>query len=289
MKRILTAVVLVPAVVLTIFMGPYWLVTAFSAVAAGLAGWELLSFAPTGDARQASVGGPSNGVSSLSVATRVVAMVAIGLLFGMNFRWPDMLPAALGGLSLGLLVWCAFALPTGQVMTGAAQAVFALLYTGATMVTLPMIFSSEDGKSVVLFLLCAVWAGDITALYVGRAWGRHRMAPRLSPNKTWEGAAGSMAGSVAIAAALYGLAAGMNAHDLNMLLYTGPLMRWVGLAAVVNVAAQVGDLVESALKRSAGVKDSGRLLPGHGGMLDRVDALLLAAPVLWYVLLVQRI
>ena len=273
MKRILTAVVLVPAVVLTIFMGPYWLVTAFSAVVAGLAGWELLSFVSSGVTRP----------------PRVVTMVAIGLLFAINFRWPDMLPAALGGLSLGLLVWCSFALPTEQVMASAAHAVFALLYTGATMVTLPMLFSSEDGKSVVLFLLCSVWAGDIAALYVGRAVGRHRMAPKLSPNKTWEGAAGSLVGSMAIAAALYGLATGMNAHDMNMLLYTGPLVRWLALAAVVNVAAQVGDLVESALKRSAGVKDSGRLLPGHGGMLDRVDALLVAAPVLWYVLLVQRI
>ena len=273
MKRILTAVVLVPAVVLTIFMGPYWLVTAFSAVVAGLAGWELLSFVSSGMTRP----------------PRVVTMVAIGLLFAINFRWPDMLPAALGGLSLGLLVWCSFALPTEQVMASAAHAVFALLYTGATMVTLPMLFTSEDGKSVVLFLVCCVWAGDIAALYVGRSIGRHRMAPRLSPNKTWEGAVGSLVGSVAIAAALYGLAELMNAHDLNMLLYTGPLPRWLALALVVNVAAQVGDLVESALKRSVGVKDSGNLLPGHGGMLDRVDALLLAAPVLWYVLLLQHV
>jgi phosphatidate cytidylyltransferase len=109
------------------------------------------------------------------------------------------------------------------------------------------------------------------------------MAPTLSPNKTWEGALGSVVGSLLSTCFLLGLAQLMQWWDMVGLSYSGAgWWYWLGLAVVVNVAAQVGDLAESALKRSAGVKDSGSLLPGHGGVLDRIDALLIAAPVLWY-------
>jgi phosphatidate cytidylyltransferase len=141
----------------------------------------------------------------------------------------------------------------------------------------------------VAFLLCVVWAGDIAALYVGRAWGRHKLSPKLSPNKTWEGALGSVAGSLLVTGGLLGLAHLLAAQwNSAVLSYPEDLGYWLVLAAAVNVAAQVGDLVESALKRSAGVKDSGSLLPGHGGVLDRIDALLLAAPVLWYAQVIHQ-
>src|SRR5208283_3548250 len=135
--------------------------------------------------------------------------------------------------------------------------------------------------SLVLFLLCVVWAGDIAALYVSRAWGRHRMTPSLSPKKTWEGALGSVAGSLLATGALLGLSALFEMWDSTLLSFRDQeVWYWLVMAVVVNAAAQVGDLAESALKRSVGVKDSGDLLPGHGGILDRIDALLLAAPVL---------
>jgi phosphatidate cytidylyltransferase len=133
-----------------------------------------------------------------------------------------------------------------------------------------------------------VWAGDIVAMYVGRNLGRHKLAPKLSPNKTWEGAIGSLAGSVLVTVGLIYLAAQLARRDILVLAFPGTLSHWLLLAAVVNVAAQVGDLAESALKRSAGIKDSGTLLPGHGGVLDRIDALLLAAPVLWYAQVIQH-
>jgi phosphatidate cytidylyltransferase len=115
------------------------------------------------------------------------------------------------------------------------------------------------------------------------------MAPSLSPNKTWERALGSLAGSLLAAGALLGLAHLFATQwDKVWLSYPEDLWYWLGLAVLVNVAAQVGDLAESALKRSAGVKDSGNLLPGHGGVLDRIDALLLAAPVLWYAQLIHQ-
>ena len=272
MKRILTAFVLIPLVVSVVFLGPYWLVSSVAAAAALLAGWEFLLIASARDARP----------------PKIATLVAIALLFTTNFFWPDRMTSAVGALSLALLIYCSFSSPMERVMGDVARAVFALIYTGLTMVTLPLLFSSEDGKSLILFLLCAVWAGDIAALYAGRNLGKHKLAPVLSPNKTWEGAAGSMVGSLAITAVLYALAFLLAQHDVEVLMYPGSIWRWLALGALVNIAAQVGDLVESALKRSAGVKDSGTLLPGHGGMLDRIDALLLAAPMLWYAQVVQH-
>jgi len=111
------------------------------------------------------------------------------------------------------------------------------------------------------------WAGDTAALYVGKAFGRHALAPRVSPAKTWEGAAGSVAGGV-IGGALY-------AHYW---IRSAPLGQVLILAAAGNIAGQIGDLCESAIKRGAGVKDSGNTLPGHGGWLDRIDSSLFSVP-----------
>ena len=141
---------------------------------------------------------------------------------------------------------------------------------------------------MLLFLFCVVWAGDIAALYVGRYLGRRKMAPGLSPKKTWEGAVGSVAAGVLVAGGLLALAYWLQTLNSVAISYSDSIWFWLVIAVVVNVAAQVGDLAESALKRSAGVKDSGTLLPGHGGMLDRIDALLLAAPVLWYAQVIRQ-
>jgi phosphatidate cytidylyltransferase len=134
-----------------------------------------------------------------------------------------------------------------------------------------------------------VWAGDIAALYIGRPFGRHKLAPTLSPNKTWEGAIASIAGSLLVAGGLLELSSYLARWNSVALSYADDVWwYWLILAVIVNIAAQVGDLAESALKRSAGVKDSGTLLPGHGGVLDRIDALLLAAPALWYAQLIHQ-
>jgi phosphatidate cytidylyltransferase len=127
------------------------------------------------------------------------------------------------------------------------------------------------GQVLVLYVLILTWVGDTAAYYVGRSMGRHRLAPRVSPGKTWEGTVASLLASMAL-----------GYFALNHFFPSVPL--WLNLftALLVNVAGQLGDLAESALKRGAGVKDSGGLLPGHGGMLDRVDALLFAIPVMWY-------
>ena len=274
MKRILTAAVLIPIVLLLVFLGPRWhlLFTIAVTAVAALAAWEFMGLAERGGASP----------------PRWAVLIALGVLFGVNFQWPDRTAAIFGILSLGLLVYCTFLRPVEQVMADAATSIFCLLYVGFTLIALPTLHEEPNGPSLVAFLLCVVWVGDIAALYVGRAWGRHKLAPRLSPNKTWEGSIGSVAGSVLMAGALLGLTELLQQWDSAILSYPGDYWYWLILAVVVNAAAQVGDLAESALKRSAGVKDSGNLLPGHGGVLDRIDALLLAAPVLWYAQVIHQ-
>lgn len=138
--------------------------------------------------------------------------------------------------------------------------------------------ADPDGWQLVLLFLVAIWLGDSGAYYVGRALGRHRMSPRTSPNKTWEGLAGGVVATFAGAAAF----------RLGLGLLGGMDLGWghaMAIAAILAVAAPVGDLVESQVKRDTGVKDSSGLIPGHGGFLDRTDSLLFAAPpVLAYLL-----
>jgi phosphatidate cytidylyltransferase len=274
MKRILTALVLIPVVLFLVFLGPrwQWLFTLAVAGVAALASWEYLGLVERSGAKP----------------PRVVVMVAIFMLFAGNFAYPDQTAPIFGGLSLGLLVYCTFRSSIERVMVDAAASVFCLLYVGLTLIALPTLREATNGPSLVAFLMCVVWAGDIAALYVGRSLGRLKLAPSLSPNKTWEGTIGSVAGSVLAAGGLIALASWLAQWDSAKLSYPEDIWYWLGLAVLVNVAAQIGDLAESALKRSVGAKDSGSLLPGHGGVLDRIDALLLAAPVLWYAQVIHQ-
>jgi phosphatidate cytidylyltransferase len=137
--------------------------------------------------------------------------------------------------------------------------------TGSATAWSPPLF----GRQLLLFTLVVVWVGDSAAYFAGIGFGRMKMSPQLSPNKTWEGAAANLLGALLVAA-VFGY--WMKVDPGHML----------AMAALGSIAGQVGDVFESAFKRSAGVKDSGTLLPGHGGILDRIDALVLAAPAVWY-------
>jgi phosphatidate cytidylyltransferase len=130
----------------------------------------------------------------------------------------------------------------------------------------------KQGPRFLLFALTLTWAADTFAYFAGRAFGKHPLAPHISPKKTWEGSVASMIGSLLVAYAF--------SFFLKI-----PLPHLFAMAVLGNVAGQMGDLLESAYKRSAGVKDSGGLLPGHGGVLDRIDALILCIPVIWFYLL----
>jgi phosphatidate cytidylyltransferase len=147
--------------------------------------------------------------------------------------------------------------------------------SGLILVAFPLSFAvrlhgaGTHGPALLLFAMVIIWVGDTAAYFVGRSFGKYKLAPHLSPNKTWEGTVASFLGSLIVAVVFARFV-------------TVPLPHLLGMAAVGNVAGQVGDLLESAYKRSAGIKDSGSLLPGHGGVLDRIDALILAIPVVWY-------
>lgn len=272
MKRVLTALVLIPLVLALVIVRPYWLVDLVVAFVAELALWEYLNLAD------------SAGIKT----PRIASLVAVALLFLATFWRPELLAPLIGAVALALLILCAFRSPLDRVLPDTAFSVFGVLYIGLSLTTLPLLSQQDNGSSLLIFLLCVVWAGDTTALYIGRSWGRRKLAPAISPGKSWEGSFASMAGSLIVTGLLIWLSIFLQAHGVTTLSYPGSVLHWLILAVIVNIAAQVGDLAESAIKRGAGVKDSGTLLPGHGGMLDRIDALLIAAPVLWYALLVQQ-
>jgi phosphatidate cytidylyltransferase len=145
-----------------------------------------------------------------------------------------------------------------------------VVYIPLMMSTLVMIRSGPDGIIWIYFLLAVVFAGDIGALYAGTFLGKHKLCPGISPKKTIEGSVGGI---------LANLVVGLGIHA--WFLPDVPRMHAVSLILVIGAAGQIGDLFESVLKRTAGIKDSGSILPGHGGMLDRIDALLFAAPSAW--------
>jgi len=149
-----------------------------------------------------------------------------------------------------------------------------ILYVGWLLGHLVALRGLDDGRNWVFFILFATWASDTFAFFVGRRFGRHKLAPGISPGKTWEGAAGGIVAAVI----------------MSILFFTPtpfrlPMVYWqvIPLAVLVSIFGQLGDLVESLLKRNVGVKDSGSLMPGHGGVLDRIDSLVFASVVVYYV------
>lgn len=272
MKRVLTAAILIPLVLLLVFRGPFWLMAVAAALVSLMAAWEFLALADLCGAN----------------TPRFTVLGAILLLHILSFWTPAYAGSVLTLLALALFLQAVFRSPNGQVLPDAASAIFCLIYAGYTLTTVPLLLARENGPSLLMFLFCVVWAGDICALYVGRSYGRRRIAPSLSPNKTLEGTIASLVAGLLITAGLVALAGFLEARDVVVLAYPGPLWHWLLLAVVLNVGAQLGDLAESSLKRGAGVKDSGTILPGHGGVLDRIDALLIAAPLLWYAQLLQQ-
>jgi phosphatidate cytidylyltransferase len=250
MKRLATWLVLTPVITWLVLAGPDW---AFLPVVAYIG---LIAFHEYNQI--------ASGQRTLSAALPGMAS-GLALLLAPE-PWIIVVLAAIVGMTL--------ALRTADLANAAASAAtftLGVVYIfGALRCVLELRVMSHHW---LMFALLAAWAGDTAALYVGRAFGRHPMAPRVSPAKSWEGAVGSSAGAL--------LACGVYAHYL---LPATPLGVVLALAAVGNVAAQVGDLFESALKRGAGVKDSGSILPGHGGWLDRIDASLFSVPVIYALL-----
>jgi phosphatidate cytidylyltransferase len=273
MKRVLTALLLIPIVVLLLFLGPPWLVTIACAVVACIALWEYLVIA---DATGAST--PRWLTLGLTVA-----------LFAINFDSPSMMLPAFTGAGFILGVACTFRSPVDRVLRDASFAFFGLLLIVYPLSLIPRIRALDAGASQLLLLLVIVWTGDIAALYVGRSFGRTKLAPKISPGKTWEGAVASLLGSIISISIIVALFPSFFSRTFVVASRPHGALFGLLLVVAINIAAQLGDLLESAIKRGAGVKDSGTLLPGHGGVLDRIDAMLLALPVLWYALVIQQL
>jgi phosphatidate cytidylyltransferase len=274
MKRVVTAAVLIPLVLLLLLKGSFVWVVAATALVAELSAWEYLAIAGSRAAGKAE-----------SHLPRALVLITIALLFAAGYFNPGLLLPIIGAAAIAFLITCSFRSSIDTVLRDTAFSVFGVLYCGLSLLVIPLIWNRPGGPSLLIFLFCVVWMGDIAALYIGRNFGRRKLSPRLSPNKTWEGTIASLAGSLLITALLVLLA---RHAPGGVLAYPGPLAWWLALSVVINIAAQIGDLVESAIKRGAGVKDSGAMLPGHGGILDRIDALLLAAPALWYALWIRQ-
>ncbi len=279
MKRILTALVLILFVFVLIFFGKLWMITLAAALVAELAAFEYLQLAAVG----ATVNNARLRIPAwwMALGTALAFVVTLP-----NFPVEAQLPV-LSALTLALFAWNGLRAPLIQVLPDTAQGLFGLIYIAYPLTLIPLMWKGEDGPALLLFLMVCVWAGDIAALYIGRAFGKRKLAPRLSPGKTVEGAIASVAGSILAALAVVLVSDTLTARNNLFLHIAQPLWQSLLLAVILNLAAQAGDLLESAIKRGAGVKDSGTMLPGHGGILDRIDALLLAAPVLWYILLLK--
>ncbi|BFU96309.1 MAG: Phosphatidate cytidylyltransferase [Nitrospira sp.] len=184
-----------------------------------------------------------------------------------EFLVPALLAAVIGTLSISLVL----RLPLDHVLRNSAATLLGILYLGVTLSFVIRTRLLDHGEWLVFFLLLVTWASDTGAYYAGTIWGRHRLAPRISPKKSVEGLLG---GLLAAAMAAY-LARWWFLPALSMI-------DCAVLALLLTAAGLWGDLAESAMKRSVGAKDSGGVLPGHGGMLDRLDSLLFTAPTFFY-------
>jgi phosphatidate cytidylyltransferase len=286
LKRVLTAVVLIPIVLLLVLRAPVPVLAFVAGVVALLAIHELLKLAE------------GYNIRPLYKPTYIFA----GLFFLLIAVSPEQTPAlstsgfafiAVCAAAFAPFIFLAIAMRRDELSSAfpaAMTAAFAFAYIALPMASLVQLREQWRGSFFILYLLLLVWAGDIFAYFIGKSLGTHRMSPRVSPKKTWEGAVASVLASVAVGMLMAHYAVPISRALLHARLieqrdggvFTEPAMfPIIVLSIVLNVAAQLGDLVESLIKRGAGAKDSGAILPGHGGMFDRIDALLFAAPVLW--------
>lgn len=288
MKRVATAIVLIPIVLLIILRAPLPVLAAVACVVVLIGTRELLDLST------------HYGVQPFRLPTYIFVVL---LFIAVSFQGVQK-PLVATGMMMYAVGFAAVIAPflfliigmrraeLKTVLPAAAVSVLAFTYLALPLSLMVQVRGLWAGAFLLLYLLVIVWIGDIAAYYTGRTIGRHKMAPRISPGKTWEGAVGSFLAAIIAGWLLFG-----HAFAISLRLFQAGLIEraqgyfaleipalWTTLllSAGVNIAAQLGDLVESLMKRGAGVKDSGTLLPGHGGILDRIDALLLAAPVLWY-------
>jgi phosphatidate cytidylyltransferase len=278
-KRVLTAAVLIPFVVGLVLWGATWVVALGVSIFMVLA---LVEYFALGEA----IGWRGHRVWTIFCALVLVFLQCLPSVVRVGDFGSYSVPPGLAWLVSHIFpraedAFFLFAIGVGAIVLFTKRPLVETLpaagisASGLLLVAFPLTYAvrlhgwGERGPWLLLFALVITWAGDTGAYFAGRSFGKHALAPHLSPKKTWEGSAA-------------GLAASMIAAVFFQRWLQASIPYLLGMAFVSNIAGQAGDLLESAYKRSAGVKDSGDLLPGHGGVLDRIDALILAIPVVWY-------
>src|SRR5688572_28123363 len=262
-QRVATAAVLVPAVIAAIYLDDSgWAVALFAAAVACVSLDEYLRMGlPTSEAD------PARSLRAVAAAF-AVALVLLPMVYGAGVVLPPLLTAA--AIAMGFVT---LARPTqlehagkhfGVVLSG-------LVYVPLLMSVLPLL-KSGGHEHWVTITLCMAFFSDTVAYFFGRAFGKHKLYAAVGPKKTVQGSVGGVLGSVLATVGVGAL----------WLVPTLPIVDAIVLGIVGSVCGQAGDLVESMIKRTYGVKDSGTLLPGHGGMLDRIDAMLFVTPVVFY-------
>jgi phosphatidate cytidylyltransferase len=251
--RALSALVLVPILLLVLWVGGWWFVGLVALVVA-LATWEYLRM-----------------LVRLDLQPAYPFAIALGPLVILFFFWgePVYLQHGVALLFLGSLTWHVFGDQTAHRIENWLLPLAGAFFISWAVSHAILIRLLPRGFYRLMATLVIVWAGDVMAYLIGSTWGKHHMLPRISPNKTWEGYAAQVVSGTLAGLLTFGLGA----------------LGWVHgaiLGLLVSLLTPIGDLGISMIKRQAGVKDSGHLIPGHGGMLDRIDTVLVAVVLAYY-------
>jgi phosphatidate cytidylyltransferase len=253
--RVATVLPLIPIILWMMFAGPLWVWQTFILAAVALGGYELMAMKVPSSRGLRTWG----SVSSVLFAYTIIFLETASSVYGIVLI-----------IILGAMAW---SLLQDDPLHNASVRIGWLLgtpvYVGGTLAAVALVREFEPTGAWVLLTMVLAWGSDTSAYFVGRKFGKTKLAPRISPKKTLEGSAGGLLASVVGAVIMSFFLPGLGPVDA------------VALGILAGGAGQAGDLMMSVLKRSSGVKDSGGILPGHGGILDRVDALAFTAPATW--------
>jgi len=261
-QRVITALIIVPLVVLLVLCAPTWILALVAGLMVLVGSWEWSVLS-------------GENTSILKISNTLITAVLLYLLWLSRQEY-----LILWSVALAALIWWLFAFFWifwwRREFYSRMKFFCGMLTLIPSWLALVALHASQNGAVKLLFLLTLIWAADIGAYFVGKVFGKYKLAPKVSPGKTWEGVAGGTLALLIVSLLGVWMVLPANGYPLILIcLLTG----WLSI---------VGDLSESLFKRQAGVKDSGRLFPGHGGVLDRVDSLTAALPAFWLGLAFQE-
>ena len=254
-QRILTAVIGLPLLVSIIWLGRPFFTVCIAAMAL-IGSFEFYRMA--------------GGLKVQPLTYLGMASVLL-IILASHCPHPATMPFLITSVIIISLVWLLFRRPREQAFSNWAWTVAGILYIGWMLSHWVSLRDLEYGRELVFWAMFTTFASDTSAFFCGKTWGKHSLMPAISPGKTWEGAIGGLLASI-VASLLLGIFLSLPFNYWQIIL----------LGAVISTFAQLGDLVESLLKRNTGAKDSSKLLPGHGGLLDRLDSLIFTGVVVYY-------